>query len=73
MRSNMQKTSLTKNDVVEAFGGPTKTARALVSSRQWIYLWPDRGPLPQEVQDRVAGAALRLGKNDLVAKFKRAA
>lgn len=50
---------MTKNDAANLFNGIPALALALGITRHAIYQWPD--DLRQEQQDRVIGAAIRLG------------
>lgn len=48
-----------KQDALDLFGGrPVDAARALGVTRQYVNLWDD--PLPQNIEDRVVGAYIRL-------------
>lgn len=49
-----------KQDVLEHFGGPTKTAEALDLTPGAISQWKD--PLPRAVADRVLAWFIRAGK-----------
>lgn len=48
-----------KQDAIDMFGTPTELAKALGITRQAVYQWPDE--ISQEQEDRVIGAAYRLG------------
>ena len=49
-----------KQDALNLFGGrPTDAAKALGVTRQAVNGWDD--DLPQRIQDRVIGAAFRIG------------
>jgi len=50
-----------KLQAINLFGGVQKTADALGVTRQTIWFWPMK--LEPEQQDRVIGAAFRLGLN----------
>lgn len=52
---------MTKNDAISLFGSVRGLADALDVTRQAIYQWPDN--LNSNYQDRVVGAAIRLGKD----------
>lgn len=49
-----------KSDAITLFGTVADLAKAMGMTRQGIYQWPDELPLATE--DRVIGAAIRLGK-----------
>lgn len=49
-----------KDEAIAIFGSTRAMADALGVTRQAIYQWPD--VLPQDQEDRVTGAAVRLGK-----------
>jgi len=58
---------MTRNDVIQIFGGATAAARAMgLKSRQAIYAWPDE--LSASHVDRVIGAAIRSGLADKLPK-----
>ena len=51
---------MTKKEAISLFGDVLGLATALGVTRQAIYQWPDE--LPTIYEDRVIGAAYRLGK-----------
>ncbi|CAB3644223.1 hypothetical protein [Trinickia soli] len=56
--------TLTKQQAILIFGNQSEIARALGLTRGAVSLWPDQ--LRQDQSDRVVGAAVRLGKRDLL-------
>lgn len=53
---------MTRKAATELFGGVRNLADALECSTQAIYAWPETGPLPDRIRDRVLGAAWRTGR-----------
>ncbi|MCG7985034.1 MAG: Cro/CI family transcriptional regulator [Candidatus Thiodiazotropha lotti] len=51
---------MTKQEAITLFNGVPGLAKAIGTTRQAIYQWPD--DLDQAKTDRVNGAAFRLGK-----------
>ena len=50
---------MTKSEAIKLFGSPLGIAEALEISRQAVYQWPEE--LPRSIEDRVIGAATRMG------------
>lgn len=51
---------MTKSQAREVFGSFADVARALNVSRSYVSRWPE--DLPENIADRIRGAAVRLGK-----------
>lgn len=54
---------MTKNQLLDSFKGSLREAAAFIGlTRQAIDKWPDDGPLPDAVADRIVGCFKRKGR-----------